>query len=326
MSQPNFPSREDLVVCFGHVAYPLADTFAKRQTGIQHFQAWTDDELNTRLKEADVLVVSGSWRNDLLQRTDRLKFIQSIGAGFNQFPQDQLRERGIRLASASGVNKNAVSEQAMAHILSLTRHIHTGRDHQRNHFWREMIGEIPKREDELEGKTMLIVGFGKIGSRLAKLGKAFDMHVIGTKRNPAMAEGPADEVYPNDKLAELLPRADFVVLTCPLTPETKNLINRNTLDLMKSSAYLINVARGHVVNEPDLIAALQQGRIAGAGLDTFWEEPLPKTSPLWDIENVMITPHTGGETQMYEENLVDILIDNLERLLKGREPLRNQVI
>ena len=204
-----------------------------------------------------------------------------LGRATINFRKINFAGRGIRLASARGVNKNAVSEHAMAHILALTRQIHTGRDHQHRRFWREMISEIPQREDELEGKTLLIIGFGGIGSRVwPKLAKAFDMQVIGTKRNLAPAEGPADEIYTNEKLPELLPRADFVVLTCPLTAETENLINAETLALMKPSAYLINMARGHVVNEPDLVEALRQGRIAGAGLDTFWEEPLDPDSPL----------------------------------------------
>ncbi|MEM7028711.1 MAG: D-2-hydroxyacid dehydrogenase [Chloroflexota bacterium] len=326
MSAITFPSKENVNICFAHVAYQMSATFDKRQTGIEHFQLWSRDEMLSRIGEADVLVVSGFWFDELLEKADRLKFIQSIGAGYNQFPLDTLRERGIRLASAQGVNKNAVSEHAMAHILSLARQLHTGRDNQRQHFWREMISEIEQREDELGGKTLLIVGYGGIGSRLSKLAKAFDMRVIATKRNPATAQGPADEVHASDKLDELLPQADFVALTCPLTSETENLINPSTLALMKPSAYLINMARGHCVDEPALISALQKGQIAGVGLDTFWEEPLTDTSPLWDMDNVIITPHTGGETRKYEENVIDILLENLHRLWRGETELQNQIV
>jgi phosphoglycerate dehydrogenase-like enzyme len=304
----------------------LATIFAGRHSGINHFQVWNRAELAERIGEAEVLVISGFWGNVLLEKAGKLKFIQAIGAGYNQFPQDQLRERGIRLASAQGVNKNAVSEHAMAHILALSRHLHTGRDNQHRRFWREMISEIPRREDELGGKTLLIVGLGGIGGRLARLAKAFDMRVLATKRNPATAEGGADEVYPPGKLPALLPQADFVALTCPLTPETENLIDAANLALLKPSAYLINMARGAVVNEPALIAALQQGQLAGAGLDAFWEEPLPADSPLWAMENVLLTPHTAGETQQYEQNLMDILLDNLDRLWRGEPILRNQVV
>lgn len=300
--------------------------FGARATGIQNFQVWTPADLSERLNEAHVLVVSGFWRNELFARASKLRFIQAIGAGVDQFDQDELRRRGIRLASARGVNKNAVSEHAIAHILAFARHLHTGRDNQHKRLWRGMISDLTVREDELGGKTLLIVGLGAIGSRLAKLAKAFDMHVIGAKRNPATAADAADEVYTPDKLLELLPRADYVALTCPLTPETEGIINATALAAMKPSAYLINMARGRVVDEPALIAALQNGQLAGAGLDCAWEEPLPPTSPLWTLDNVLLTPHTAGETRRYEENVIDILLENLARLWRGENTLYNQVV
>lgn len=326
MTTSSFPKREEITICFAHVAYPLAEIFEARQTGLRHYQVWKRDELPDKIGDGQVLVVSGFWRNELLEVAPNLKFIQSIGAGYDQFSLPLLRERGIRLASAKGVNRNAVSEHAMSMILALVRHLHTGRDNQRSHIWRGMISDLSRREDELGGKTMLIVGLGGIGSRLAMLAKAFGMHVIATKRDPASAGQVADEIYTPDKLKELLPRADFVVLTCPLTPETRNIIDAEAFALMKPSAYLINVARGGCVDEPAFLAALQNGEIAGAAIDHFWDEPLPADSPFWDIENVIITPHTAGETRLYEENLFDILLENLERLWRGEHELRNQVV
>jgi phosphoglycerate dehydrogenase-like enzyme len=325
-STSDFPAREELSICFAHVAYPLAESFEKRATGLKTFQVWNRDDLNDKLGDAHVLVISGFWRNELLDRAPKLKFIQSIGAGYDQFPLDALRERGIRLANAKGVNRNAVSEHAMAMILSLARHLHTGRDNQHAHQWRGMISDLSRREDELGGKTLLIAGLGGIGSRLASLAKAFGMHVVATKRNPASAANVADEVYTPDKLKEILPRADFVALTCPLTPETRNMVDGEAFALMKPSAYLINVARGGCVDEPAMLAALQNGEIAGAGIDHFWDEPLPPQSPFWDMENVLITPHTAGETRRYEENLLDIMVENLERLWRGETELYNQVV
>ena len=125
---------------------------------------------------------------------------------------------------------------------------------------------------------------------------------------------------------ELVPQADFVALTCPLTAETKNIVDARVLEAMKSTAYLINVARGQCVEEPALADALKSGQIAGAGLDHFWDEPLGGGSVLWDLENVIITPHTGGETRMYEERVIDILDDNLARIWNGRSDLRNQIV
>jgi phosphoglycerate dehydrogenase-like enzyme len=189
-----------------------------------------------------------------------------------------------------------------------------------------MISDVAQREDELGGKTLLIIGLGNIGSRVASLARAFGMHVIATKRHVESASSAANEVYPPAELPNLLPRADFVVLTCPLTSDTEAIIDEAALQRMKNSAFLINVARGRCVAEPALLAALQEGAIAGAGIDHFWDEPLPADSPFWDLENVLITPHTAGETRMYEENLFDILLENLERLWQGESTLRNQVI
>lgn len=326
MAQPPFPPRNELSICFAHVAYQMAPCFARRETGIDHFQVWTPAELITRLPEADVLVVSGFWRNELLDHAAKLRFIQAIGAGVDQFDQAALRERGMRLASARGVNKNAVSEHTLAMILAFARHIHTGRDHQHQRQWRGMLSDLSIREDELGGKTLLIIGMGDIGSRVAKLAKAFDMHVIGVKRDPATAHGPADEVHPPDQLLALLGRADYVVLNCPLTPATDGLINAAALAAMKPSAYLINMARGRVVDEAALITALQQGQLAGAGLDTTQAEPLAPDSPLWAMPNVIITPHTAGETRRYEENVIDILLENLDRLWQGESTLVNQIV
>src|SRR5262249_60627905 len=148
--------------------------------------------------------------------------------------------------------------------------------------WRPMISDPGQREDELTDKVLLIVGLGRIGSRLANLARAFGMRVIATKRDPSTGAGAADEVVAQDRLMDVLPRADVVALTCPLTPQTEKLIGERALGAMKPSAYLVNVARGRVVDEPALIAALNAGRIAGAALDCTVEEPLPALSPLWD--------------------------------------------
>jgi D-2-hydroxyacid dehydrogenase (NADP+) len=320
------PSKDQLTLCFAHGAYRMAERFALRDTRMAHFEVRTSDELARRLPEADVLVVSGLWNNALAAMTNKLRFIQSISAGTDQYDQALLRERGIRLASAAGVNAEAVAEHAMALMLALARRIPEARDNQNARRWRGMISEIGAREDQLTGKTLLVIGLGRIGGRLARLAKAFDMHVIATKRDPDTGTSGADAVYGNDRLPELWGQADIVALTCPLTPQTENLIDATALAAMKPTAHLINVARGRVVNEPALIEALQQQRIAAAGLDVTREEPLPASSPLWAMPQVLITPHSAGETQRYEDGVLDILLDNLERLWRGETSLRNQIV
>ena len=156
-----------------------------------------------------MLVISGLWHDGLLDRAPRLRFIQSIGAGTDQFPREALARRGIRLASARGVNARAVAEHAMALILALSRRLPEARDNQARRVWRGMIGDLAQREDELGGKTLLIVGLGDIGGRLARLAKAFDMRVIGLRRDPAAGAGAADAVHPMTALGVAAARGRF---------------------------------------------------------------------------------------------------------------------
>jgi phosphoglycerate dehydrogenase-like enzyme len=285
----------------------------------------TADELKAALPEADVLLASFLWRNEYAEAAPRLRFIQSISAGTDQFSREVLKSRGIRLASAQGANERVVAEHAIALILAMTRHLGQARDNQHERRWAGMISDPTARQQELGGRTLVIVGLGRIGTRLATLARAFDLEVIGVRRSPRTADDIVDEVVPPDRLLEVLPRADFLALTCPLTPETERLIRAEHFAAMKFGAYLINVARGKVVDEPALIEALSAGRIAGAGLDCFVEEPLPQDSPLWSFPNVLVTPHSAGETNRYEANVISIFSENLDRLARGEE-LRNGIL
>ena len=323
---PPLPAKQNLTICFAHVAYRMAERFALRETGIRHFQVNSLDDLAARLGEFDVLCVSMMWRNEFIARAPRLAFIQSISAGTDQYARDALSAAGIRLASAQGVNAEAVAQHAMALILALKRHLHLARDNQAKRHWRGMISDLTQREDELAGKTLLIVGLGRIGSRLAALARAFGMRVIATRRDASAGAGAADAVFGHDRLLALLPETDVVALTCPLTPQTERLIGAQALAAMKPSAILVNVARGRVVDEPALVDALAAERIAAAGIDCTVEEPLLAASPLWGLENALITPHTAGETARYEDNVIDLLLENLERLWRGETALRNQVV
>jgi phosphoglycerate dehydrogenase-like enzyme len=321
-----FPDKRELTICFAHPAYQMHKCFAARDFETRSFQVHEKDELQRRLSEADVLVVSGFWTNELFEQAPKLKFIQSIGAGTDQFDRDLLRGKGVRLASAQGVNERAVSQHALALVLAMARRLPEARDNQAKHLWRGMVSNLAHREDELTGKTMLVIGLGRIGGRLAGLAKAFDMRVVGVRRDPEAGSNNADSVHRFDRLPELLLEADIVVLTCPLTPETRGIVGREALARMKPSAILVNVARGACVDEAALIEALQAGRIAGAGIDVTTVEPLDAASPLWDMPNVLITPHTAGETRRYEENVVDILVENLGRLSRGETTLCNQIV
>jgi phosphoglycerate dehydrogenase-like enzyme len=318
------PERPTLL--FAHVAYRFAERYAARGGMLPVIEAASLDALEARIGEADVLLVSGLWRNALAQQATRLKLIQSISAGVDQYDRAVLAAHGIRLASAQGANANAVSEHAMALILALARRIPEARDNQARKHWRGMIGDLTRREDELGGKTLLVVGIGRIGGRLARLAKVFGMNVIGLRRDPANGAEGADEIHPMAALRAQLPRADIVALCCALTDETRGLMDAAAFAAMKPGATLINVARGRVCDEPALIEALLAGRIGQAALDVTADEPLPAESVLWTMPNVLITPHTGGETRAYEDNVLDLMEENLARLRRGESALKNQVV
>lgn len=321
-----FPSKENLTICFAHAAYQMQARFEARKTGIKCFQVRAYDDLVKRIGEADVVSVSGMWKNDLLPHAKKLKYIQSISSGMNQFSEELVGKAGVRLCSGAGVNAIAVAEHAIALILAIARRLPEARDNQHKKFWRGMIGDLTTREDEIAGKTMLVVGMGRIGSHLAKLGKAFGMKVVGIRQDPGKGTNGADSIHGMGDLVKLVSQVDIVALTCALTPETTGLMSAAAFAAMKPSAMFVNVARGKVADEAALIATLQGHRIAAAALDVTAEEPLAAESPLWELPNVFITPHTAGETRAYEDNVVDILIENLERLWKGDQVLRNQVL
>jgi D-2-hydroxyacid dehydrogenase (NADP+) len=326
VTEKAFPARGALTIAFAHVAYRAAEEFAARRTGVAHFEVRTLEELERRAGEADVLAVSGLWRNALLASAPKLRFVQSLSAGTDQYDKALFAKAGVRLANAQGVNERAVAEHAMALILALTRQLHKARDNQRERRWRGMIGDRALREQELGRKTLVVVGLGRIGARLARLARAFEMRVIGVRRMARPTPDAADEIVAPTGLAGALAEADVVALTCPLTPETEGLIGAAALHALKPGALLINVARGRVVDEAALLAALADGRVGAAALDCFHDEPLAPESPFWALPNVLITPHSAGETARYETNLVDILVDNVERLLRGETTLRNQVV
>lgn len=323
---PSMPANKDLNVLFAHVAYEFAEPFTARKTGMRFEIARNFAELEARIGNADVLSVSMMWKNELAPKARRLKLIQSISAGTDQYDKAILKAHGIRLASGQGVNANAVAEHAIALMLSLSRQLHFLRDHQAGKHWRPMQGDRRIREDEIEGKTVLIVGLGGIGRRLASLCKAFGMTVLATRRDPAKGGGAADEVHADGDLMRLIPRADFVVLTTALTPATTGLIGIQQLAAMKPTAFLVNVARGKVCDEAALTAALADRRIAGAGIDVTAEEPLAAASQLWSMPHVIVTPHSAGETVRYEDRVIDLLIENVGRLQRGETQLANDIV
>jgi len=316
----------DPLVGFAHVAYRLGERARARALPLRFVEVRDRAGLEAVIGELEVLVISGLWRDELLEKAPKLRFIQSISAGTDQYGKEALRARGVRLASAAGVNANAVAEHAIALLLALTRLVPEAVRNQERRFWRGMIGELARREQELAGKTLLLVGLGRIGGRIAALARAFGMRVMAVRRDPAAGAAGAHEVHGLDALDRLLPGADVLLLACPLTPETADLIDARRLALLKPGALFVNVARGRCVVEEALLEALASGRLAAAAIDVAREEPLPPDSPLWTAPNLLITPHTAGETRAYEDRVLDLLLENLARLRRGESALVNQVV
>lgn len=271
----------------------------------------------------DAEVIFGRWLTaDELQQAPNLRWIQLPSAGANSALEAGAAKSDIILTTSVGIHAIQISEYVLGMMLMFARRMHEYLESQRNNCWnRTRFSQI----DELHGKTLGIVGLGAIGRGIARKAKAFDMTVLATKRTIDKTVLPdIDELLPADKLDDLLKRSDYVVLAVPLTSETTNLIGPHQLELMKPSAILINVARGPVVDEPALIDALREKKIAGAGLDTFTVEPLPKESPLWNMPNVIITPHMAGTSPQYWLRATELFCDNLRRYIDGK-PLRNVV-
>ena len=276
----------------------------------------------TRRAMADVeAVVTNDLEPALLDRAANLRWVHSLSSGVDRYPVDALEERGIALTNSAGVHAEQIAEQVLCYVLMFERGVHQSVRQQARSVWERVEG------GEVRGKTVGIVGVGEIGTRLAQLCSALGTTVLGTKRDTARVPDAVDEIFAADEYHEVLHRADYVALTCPLTEETRGLIGARELRVMRRDAVLVNVGRGEIVDEDALVEALQQRRIRGAGLDVFETEPLPRDSPLWDLSNVVITPHMAGSSPHKVDRWAELVGDNYEALTAGRpEDLRNRVV
>jgi phosphoglycerate dehydrogenase-like enzyme len=251
-----------------------------------------------------------------------LRWLQVFNAGVDHPVFQRFVEKGIRLTTAAGSSAEPIAQTAFAGLLMLARGFPHWLDGQARRAWEPTpLASIPA---DLRGQTLVVFGLGAIGTEIARLARAFGLRVIGVRRRAAVGDEPVDELYPPERLPELLPRADWLALACALTDETRNAIDAVALALLPKTARLLNVSRGGVVDEPALIAALRDGRIAGAYLDVFAEEPLPRESPLWTLPNVIVTPHNSSVSRGNERRAAEIFLRNLARYGRG-EPLLNEV-
>src|SRR5690625_19375 len=285
----------------------------------------SDYKIVESIEEADastVEIIIG-WSDDLIplieDEASNVKWVQFAYAGVNALPLKLFTEKGILLTNGSGIHAKPVTETIIGLILGMTRAIVRSAKNQENKEWSHGSNLY-----ELAGKTMLIVGAGKIGVQLGKVAKAFNMHTIGINRSGREIEN-MDVQYTQKELADVIHKGDIVVNILPLTEETTHLYDEDMFSKMKDGVIFINVGRGESVVTEDLLAALDNGKVSRAGLDVFEQEPLPEDSPLWNHEQVLMTPHIAGQVESYPKYIFPLFMKNFEAFEKGEELPENLV-
>ena len=271
-----------------------------------------------------------------LEQAPNLRWIQSHWAGAEHLRNEPIWDSDVTITTTSGLHAPNMGQYVMAQILAWAHHMPQWLYHQSSKSWPDEKSIFTP--DELRGRTLGILGYGSIGREIARLAKAFGMTVLATKRDARRidhdgfavpgtgdADGKVvDRIYPGEATKMMVGECDYVVVALPSAPGTRQIVDASVLRSMKANCFLINIGRGSVINEEDLVTALRKGWIAGAGLDVFEKEPLPEDSPLWTMENVIITPHISGFTPHYDLRAADIFEENLRRYI-ANQPLLNVV-
>jgi len=278
---------------------------------------WDGDIIGEALKTADVMINSNPPRERLRERAPRLRWIQTTGAGIDGLlPLDWL-PGDIALTNNRWAHGPKAEDSCAMAISLLNARLPQLMAAQRNHAWQ------PIYTTPVAGKTAVVLGFGDLGQAAGRAARKLGAKVIAVTRS-GKAAGPADAAYPVRKIDSVLPKADFVIVTMPLTPETRNLLSRARLDRLKPEAGLVNIGRSPVVDYDALREKLTKGELAGAVLDVFQPEPLPADSPFWDTPNLIALPHVSCDDPRYIDRLLDAWFENLGRLLEGK-PLKNRI-
>jgi D-2-hydroxyacid dehydrogenase (NADP+) len=319
------PSETKLVICVWHPftewrPKPLvAEALRKRwpEMCVVHLPDY--DKLPQELPDTDIFV-GYSLRAKQLQDARKLKWLHSTAAGVAQLMYPELRDSGILVTNPSGVFSVPMAEHTMGLLLALARNFPDSVRQQDRAIWSQQdLWDKPQHLAEVNGQVLLIVGYGSIGRELAKRAKAFEMRVWGVTRSGAGDGSYVEKIFSAAQLHEALPEADYVVVAAPETADTKNLIGAKEISTMKRGARLINVSRGSLLDEKELVTALERGELAGAAIDVAESEPLPADSPLWRAPNLFITPHTSALSDRLWHRQAALLVALLGRWFDGRE-------
>jgi phosphoglycerate dehydrogenase-like enzyme len=278
------------------------------------------EETQREIEDADAIFEHGV-SPEMIRRAKKLRWIQRGGVGVEGLMFPELVNSDIVLANARGTTGINIAEHVMALILAFSRTINILVKRQMDKVW-ESRANLPVIE--IAGETLGILGLGSIGLQVAKRAYAFDMRLLAVDATQTEKPDYVESLWRLDRLHEMLEQADFVSICCPLTPETEGMMSSAEFRVMKPTAFLINIARGKIVHQPALIEALRAGELAGAGLDVTNPEPLPKESPLWEMDNVIITPHHAGQSPKAPRRVFELFCENLKRFVAG-EPLINVV-
>ena len=322
VSQNSLADLEDLLSKETDLLVQLLNS-AEQKPGVQFDAALISRDV-TATSTKQKIIPSTQVFYDLLLHSQSLKWVQIHSAGADRQIYLDLMKSGVVISGSSGVNAPIVMQNAIAGMLMLARKFPQMLKAQAEHRWDSLIN-YPLPAD-LSGQTAVIVGRGPIGDAIAKVLQAFGVKTISVGFNSALQEQKHSEsnVIHISQLQQALPKAQWLVLACPLSKETRNLINRTTIDLLPDGAHVINIARGEIICEPDLIAALQSKKLGGAYLDVFASEPLDPSSPLWDMDNVLVTPHSAGHSAGNEQRVLELFVKNL-RLFAHGQVLKNQI-
>ena len=300
-------------------------------------QCRSTEEVGALVAQGADVMLTFRMPNDVLDRARGLKWVQLLSAGADHALGGPLKGATIPFTTASGIHATPIAEYTIASMLAYAHRLHLSLRAQIRREWMRS-GQFMAGVDELRGKTLGVLGYGSIGRETARLAGALGMTVLALKRNPGERNDPGwcpsgvgdpegripRRIYgPGERMA-MLAESDYVTVTLPLTNQTRRFIGAAEIAAMKPGAYIVNIGRGEVIDERALIEALRSQRIGGAGLDVFEHEPLEAESPLWDLDNVILTPHVSGASRRYMDKACELFAENLRRFAAGR-PLLNAV-
>ena len=296
----------------------------KYENKVRFINIQTDSNIIDHIKDLHVLLCYQIKKDFFVKASPSLKWIHIGGAGVENSLIPEVINSKVVISNSSGIHADPVSEYVFTAMLYFSKMLNELNIFKKTKVWTQW--EIAKKSIQLKGKTIGIIGYGNIGKAIAKKAKAFNMNVIATRRLQKKVESNrfVDKLIPMLDLELLLSQSDFIIISCPLTPQTKNLIKRDQLKIMKNDSIIINIARGEIINEEDLIFALKKDVIGGAALDVYSKEPLDPNSDIFACNNILLSPHVSGNYKNYQRDMIKLFSENLEKYIEGKN-LKNRV-